>query len=242
MSLAGLALAGVAWAGTHPPLPPGTPAVRIKVPQPQLGGAAAIGAGPIAIRYAFWDNDASFVQDQASGLFVADLHLRPNYELETIGNDDFLFGFLAPVQASQVGDLVLSGALQPDLQQGGDANLHPMYWERSECFVPLYKRALQSDEKRVCAFVRVRITQIPPPNGEDPNELFLRVTKLPNTLNPGEPWIALRNASSQMDGNQDPVVFAGTNLGWWTLRELLFSLPVAGSNSVLIPDSRVYVP
>lgn len=231
-------------------LPGPRPAVRIEPPQPQLGGAYAVGAGPIAMRYVEWQSESTWSDSGATGTLSGIFRLRPpSYELIAIEHDNFVAGYLYPKTSSQVGDGVAPDALQPNVQpDGSDANFQPEYWAVRECYIPLYLFGLASPagrlERHVCAFVRVRIEPFsPPPSWHTaPGDLFMKITKLPNQLHPGRPWIALRNASSRFDGTQPPVVFPNSSLDWTDLLEALNDLPpVPSGPSVLIPDSRVYV-
>ena len=236
-----LALAWLTLALASAPL--SRPAVRV-----EPATATAPGTGPIALRYAEWQSDSTWRYDLATGAVSAILRLRPpSYELLAIDHDSVIAGFLSPKTSVQLGDEAGPHVLQPDIQpNGNDANLDPSYWVAQECFAPLYLagHGAGTTERHVCAFVRVRIEQVTaPPGGGQPGDLFLRVTKLPNPLRPGTPWVALRNAASRLDGTQPPVVFPNTPLGWDDLRRVLHYLPpVPGGPSVLLPDSRVYVP
>ena len=214
------------------------PAVRIGAPGgPGTPPEWAVGAGPIVIRLAFWENDATF--EDIDGEVAADVRLRPNHELETLGDDDFLFGYLYPKDASQVGDEVNPDALESDAQY-----LEPAYWEVDECYVPIYLRAVQGGELHVTGFGRVRIEEIETPAGQtDEDGPFLRVTKLKNSMSPGEPWLAPRNASATFDGRQPAVVFpSANNRDWNSLIEKLYILPEVGEGAPFLRDARVYAP
>jgi len=244
----GLALAGGSYAfARSTPQPTRSPAVRIQPAQPQLGGPASVGAGPLVINYSHWHSDNTFEFDPVTGTASALVRLRQNYELEAINHDDFTFGFLYPKASSQVGDPIDPDALQPDIQPSGfDANLAAAYWGERECYVPLFLQRidpnLQQYERHVCAFVRVRI-EPDPDHGSPTGDPILRVTILRNELVPDEPWLALRNASAQFDGTQPPIVFPNTPYDWTNLRRALSHLPAGGSpEGDLYRESRVYVP
>lgn len=223
------------------------PAVRIGAPSSDttVPEAWRIGAGPIAFRWAEWLSDASFQQQGGTGPYSAVLRLRPpNYEIVSVDHDSFRAGYLYPKTGSQVGDPLDPNALQPDMQGGVDANLHPDYWEVSECYIPLYLLGSLS-EGHICGFVRVSIEQIPAPSNCDEckaGDLFMRMTKLENQMSPGEPWLAPRNASATFDGSQPAVVFPTTGRDWDDLIERLHELPPALGSEPYVPESRLYAP
>ena len=234
------------------------PAVRIGEARPDLGDEWAVGAGPLAIRLAEWNSDGPWRTEQVpSGepRYYALIRLEPDYSLITIDHDSNVFGFLSTKFASQVGDVVDPEALQP--QGTPDSNLEEEYWMAEVCYVPLYLRGhvgSENDEatifdRHICAYGRVSIMPEPQPSGQLPG-IYFRVTKLPNELSPGKPWMAARNASAVFDGTQPTSTFensqGGTGtyagFGWPELMDELHANPQGGSASWIVPGSRVYAP
>lgn len=221
------------------------PAVRIGVADDSLGPEWSVGAGPLAIRFAFWNNDVAFAVD-ANGEISAEVRLRPNYELESL-TDSELIGYLYPKQATQVGDEVVPDELQPT---GGsvDANLDSSFWAVGECYVPLYLFRVGNPttirERFICGYARVFIEELPIPAGETEEDVqFFRVTKLRNLSSPGKPWMAPRNASATFDGTQTSDVFPLTGFtDWDDLVERLFELPQPSEGVHHVPDARLYAP
>ena len=214
----GLVLRGTAIAQARP-------AVRVGVADLDLGPEWHIGAAPITIDRAHWLGDGSFEIDEF-GDYSAKLRLRDNYELETLNDDDFVFGFLHLIQASQVGDEVWPGQL-PGAGNTASEYLLESYWGVTEAYVPIYYRKLDSDDevteyRHLCGFARVKIETFADGNGvpefdEATQRNFLRITKLRNEMSPGDPWIAPRNASAVFDGTQPAVVFEHATADWNTL-------------------------
>ena len=222
------------------------PAVRIGEARPDLGDEWAIGAGPLVFWWKEWIHDEGFKEDPATGLLYADLKLSPpDYELTSETHDSFVVGWLYPKEASQVGDRVDLSLLQPDGTP--DQNLEPEFWGVGECFVPLFVRGFtggpQVHEYFICGYVRVSIDllSVTPPGDHNPDDRFMRITKLRNHLAPGEPWIAPRNASATFDGTQPSVVFPDSSPGWSDLVEALFARSAPNGDDYVL-ESRVYAP
>lgn len=235
------------------------PAVRIGVgsSEPGFGEEWRVGAGPIAIRRAEWNLDSPWQSDtfQGQATFSALVRLETDYSMVSIDHDSQILAFLQPIRPWQVGDAIYQDSLQPTGPQ--DANLEEAYWQTDECFAPLYLFGLDDQpgsnndisEYHACGFVRVALVPAEQPSDEEPG-IYLKVFKLTNTLTPGEPWIASRNAGAAFDGHQPSLVFPQTVGGdgflagkeWSDLVQVLFDDPVGDSGPHIIPGSRVYAP
>ena len=193
-------------------------------------------------------SDETFLVDPATGLYSAILRLRPpDYEIVSLLHDSFVAGTLYPKVSSQVGDLVDPNRLQPDVQGGQDSNLDPSYWVSDECYLPLYYFP-SGTERRVCGFARVSIEEIEEPgdcNEQDcmTGDLFIKMTKLPNSASPGQPWVAPRNASATFDGTQPEVVFPSlSSRDWNDLIDRLYKDAASVVSPLYVFESRVYAP
>lgn len=229
------------------------PAVRIGAPLegPGVADEWNIGAGPLAFRFSEWNSDVTFGYDFATGRISGILRLRPpSYELNAVDHDVNEAGYLYPKQPAQVGDLVDPQSLKPNYDQNGDdTNLDPGYWAVQVCYVPLYIHEETTNvpaERHICGFARVQIDLVPPPPDYDEHETgdqYLRVTKLPNIMSPGKPWMAGRNASATFDGSQPSSVFPSYSADWDDVVDALYDLsPPASGPATDIPDARVYAP
>jgi hypothetical protein len=223
------------------------PAVRIGVPNPSMGAEWAVGAGPLVFRFAEWGHPSTFELDPSTDRYSAVLRLRPpSYEVVSVFHDSNVIGFLYPVIPSQIGDLMDEGKLEPDIQpDGSDANLDPEFWAVGECFLPLYLFGTAT-EWRVCGYARVSIDAIPHspdfPHHEAGDQ-YIRVTKLPNLMSPGEPYVSPRNASSTLDGLQPASIFESSSTkSWDDLILALYQTVSTDGGDQYVFESRVYAP
>jgi|GEM_PF-2473779 len=226
------------------------PAVRIGAPSadPEVPEEWRVGAGPLVFRWGEWVNGVTFLDD-GSGVWSTVLRLRPpDYELVSIDHDSNVVGYLHPKKGAQVGDLIEPKALMfEDLNNNGvDDHLEPEFWEIEECYVPLFLFSPPA-EGRVCGFVRVSIEAVDPPdNCSFPQcqagDIWMRLTKLPNQMSPGEPFVAPRNASATFDGSQPSEVFPLSFRTWKHLLECLLSEASGSEQPQYYYESRLYAP
>jgi hypothetical protein len=193
-----------------------------------------------------WISDSTFEEEGSTGTYSAILRIRPpSYEFVSVKHDSNVAGYLYPKQPAQVGDVVDPLSLEPNYEGGLDLNLDSDYWGVEECYLPLYFRGLVAGgglEFHICGFARVKIDEVDPPpdyDNAETGDLFMRMTKIPNSMSPGKPWLAPRNASATFDGTQPAVVFPNSSPTW---ESLLTQLYLLGGDPYYVSESRVYAP
>jgi len=188
-----------------------SPAVRIGKAQPGASNGWGLGLVPVALfEGIFLSTNPLWWSQDGQGNDYLDL-TRDQFGRYVFGESgEWETGLLIRDRATVVGENLDATATSTAAWAG------PSYWARGEGYAPVFiKLNLSPPLHLVVGFLRVSVDVATDAGGApivDPNtgEPLMRVTKLRNTVSPGQPWIASRNASTSYGGLQpvfeDPYV------------------------------------